>query len=87
MHYRLLLRIEDKPTRNFYLAETIECSWSSRQLERQINSFYYQRLLASKDKKLVKADEESNNQILKPTDPEINSGQVCSKNPNILEFL
>ncbi|PIY19296.1 DUF1016 domain-containing protein [Candidatus Desantisbacteria bacterium CG_4_10_14_3_um_filter_40_18] len=78
-HYRLLLRVEDKSTRNFYLTEAIECSWSSRQLERQINSFYYQRLLASQDKKIVKAEAKNNNQILKPAN--------LLKNPYILEFL
>ncbi|MEQ8189573.1 MAG: DUF1016 N-terminal domain-containing protein [Candidatus Eremiobacterota bacterium] len=78
-HYRLLLRVEDETTRNFYLNECAESSWSSRQLERQINSFYYQRLLASQDKELVKTEAESNNQIIKPAD--------LLKNPYILEFL
>jgi len=78
-HYRLLLRVEDEATRKFYVNEAIECSWSSRQLERQINSFYYQRLLASQDKELVKAEAQSASQMLKPTD--------LLKNPYILEFL
>lgn len=78
-NYRLLLRVEDETARKFYLNECVESSWSSRQLERQINSFYYQRLLASQDKKLVKAEAESNNKIIKPAD--------LLKNPYILEFL
>jgi len=78
-HYRLLLRVDDETSRNFYLNETVESSWSSRQLERQINSFYYQRLLASQDKNLVRAEAESNNQALKPLD--------ILKNPYVLEFL
>ena len=49
-HYRSLMRVEDEDARNFYLEETVKCGWSSRQLDRQINSFYYQRILASKDK-------------------------------------
>jgi hypothetical protein len=39
-HYRLLLKIENENTRNFYLNEAVEAGWSTRQLERQINSFY-----------------------------------------------
>ena len=35
--------------RNFYLEETIKSNWSVRQLERQINSFYYERLLSTSE--------------------------------------
>ncbi len=52
-HYRSLMRVEDEEARAFYLDEAVRCGWSSRQLDRQINSFYYQRILASKDKKSV----------------------------------
>ena len=52
-HYRLLLRVEKESVRNFYIEECITNHWSTRQLERQINSFYYERLLSSKDKKPV----------------------------------
>ena len=41
------MKIDDASRREFYLAECAECNWSSRQLERQINSFYYERLLAT----------------------------------------
>ena len=50
-HYRLLLRVEKEVIREFYLEECITGNWSTRQLERQLNSFYYERLLASRDKK------------------------------------
>lgn len=46
-HYRLLMRVDDENRREFYLKEAADCSWTSRQLERQINSFYYERLLAT----------------------------------------
>jgi predicted nuclease of restriction endonuclease-like (RecB) superfamily len=46
-HYRLLLRITIKIKRNFYEAESTKNNWSSRQLERQINSQLYERLLLS----------------------------------------
>lgn len=45
-HYRLLMRIENQGQRELYLKECAECGWSVRQLERQINSFFYERLLA-----------------------------------------
>ncbi len=51
-HYRSLMRVENEVARQFYLEEAVKCGWSSRQLDRQINSFYYQRILASKDKVL-----------------------------------
>ena len=46
-HYRLLIKVEDKNARNFYTKEAIENNWSTRQLEREINTFSYQRYLAS----------------------------------------
>ena len=52
-HYRMLLKVENDAARNFYLDECVKANWSTKQLERQINSFYYQRLLSSKDKESV----------------------------------
>lgn len=52
-HYRLLMRIENQEKRDFYVKECVEAGWSVRQLERQTNTLYYDRLLASKDKKSV----------------------------------
>ena len=46
-HYRLLLKVEKKNTREFYIEEAIAGNWSTRQLERQINSLYYDRILLS----------------------------------------
>lgn len=37
-HYRILMRVENKDAREFYLLESIEGNWSTRQLERQVNS-------------------------------------------------
>jgi len=67
-HYRLLMKIEDKAEQQFYMTESVDCSWSTRQLARQINSFYYQRLLVSPDQKMLKAEAERHNQSLKPVD-------------------
>ena len=60
-HYRLLLKVEKEEVRQFYLNECVQSNWSTRQMERQINSFYYERLLSSRDKKAVKKKSESSN--------------------------
>ena len=46
-HYRLLMRVEDGKARDFYLEECIKSNWSTRQLEREINTMSYQRYLLS----------------------------------------
>ena len=46
-HYRRLMKIVDENRREFYMQESVDAGWSVRQLERQINSFYYERLLAT----------------------------------------
>ena len=73
------MRVENEEARAFYLKEAAECAWSSRQLERQINSFYYQRLLASQHKEVVQHEAEQNNTPITPAD--------VLKDPYILEFL
>ncbi|HIS46505.1 MAG TPA: cation transporting ATPase C-terminal domain-containing protein [Candidatus Scybalocola faecigallinarum] len=40
-HYRLLMRVENENAREFYMQEAVKSQWSTRQLERQINSFFY----------------------------------------------
>ena len=49
-HYRLLMRVENANARSFYLNECVKSRWSTRQLERQINTLIYERLLSSRDK-------------------------------------
>lgn len=78
-HFRLLMRVENEEARTFYLNEAKDCAWSVRQLERQINSFYYQRLLASQNKDIVKKEAEQNNAPITPAE--------VLKDPYILEFL
>ena len=55
-HYRTLLRVEDPRAREWYVAESAAQNWSSRALERQIGTLYYERLLASKDRRPVRAE-------------------------------
>lgn len=78
-HYRLLLKVEDESARQFYLDESIKSTWSTRQLERQINSFYYQRLLSSQDKDSVR------NEIQK-LEKGIDAKDII-RDPYVLEFL
>ncbi|MFN0201085.1 MAG: YhcG family protein [Bacteroidia bacterium] len=78
-HYRLLLRVEDNDARAFYLTESIAEGWTSRQLDRQISTAYYQRLLSSQNKKLVRAETAESNDKLNPSD--------FLKEPFVLEFL
>lgn len=78
-HYRLLLAVEDKNARDFYLHEAANSRWSTRELERQISVLLYERLALSKDKDKVK-ELATHGQILKnPVD--------LIKDPYVLEFL
>ena len=80
-HYRLLMKIDNKPRREFYMHESVDAGWSVRQLERQINSFYYERLLATEPTSRDEIRNEIN--ILEPkTTPD-----YILKDPYILEFL
>ncbi|MFH1428416.1 MAG: PDDEXK nuclease domain-containing protein [Candidatus Margulisiibacteriota bacterium] len=78
-HYRLLLKIEKRTARDFYIKECIVSNWSTRQLERQINSLYYERLLASSDKKGLLEDTRRTPETVMPQD--------IIKDPYVLEFL
>ena len=80
-HYRLLIRVDNQPRREFYLKECVESNWSVRQLERQINSFYFERLLATR-----KEGKESVKNEIQKTDPKTDPDYVL-KDPYILEFL
>lgn len=52
-HYRLLMKVDNPDERNYYIQECIGQNWSTRTLERQINSLYFERLLSSKNKKVL----------------------------------
>ncbi|MDB4902215.1 MAG: cytoplasmic protein [Mucilaginibacter sp.] len=80
-HYRLLMRVEDEAARNYYMNEAAEQNWSTRTLERQINSLYFQRLLSSKNKQPLIEKTATENQEDKPTIFDF------VKDPYILEFL
>ena len=52
----MLIKVEDEPARLWYMEEAIKENWSTRALERQINSFYYQRLLSIQEKEPVRQE-------------------------------
>ena len=81
-HYRLIMKVENENARQFYLNESVKSHWSTRQLERQINSFFYERLLSSKgieSKKAVAAEIYTKEPGASPLD--------LIKDPYVLEFL
>lgn len=78
-HYRLLMRIENENARQFYLEEAIKSNWSTRQLERQINSFFYERLLSSQNKEKVSEEIQKLEPAKVPED--------IIRDPYVLEFL
>ena len=82
-HYRILLQIENPQARDWYIQESIEHSWSSRALERQVDKLYYERLLMSKDKTPVIQEAENH---IKPLQIEAKNYQsracgfsICNK--------
>ena len=78
-HYRLILKIEDEKARQFYLDECARSNWSTRQLDRQINSFYYQRLLSSQDQDSVRNEIQTLEKGMDAKD--------IIRDPYVLEFL
>lgn len=78
-HYRLLLKVEKEDARSFYLIETAKNRWSTRELERQINSLLYERLALSKDPDEIKKLSTQGNLIKTSKD--------LIKDPYVLEFL
>ena len=78
-HYRLLLSVENEQARQWYMDEAIASAWSSRQLERQISTLYYERLLASREQAPVKAEVAELTVSL--------ATENFIKDPYVLEFL
>ncbi len=78
-HYRILMKVTDEQARNYYMEEAVKSGWSSRQLERQINTMYYQRIMASQNKDSVASE-------IQITEPKSEYEKII-KDPYILEFL
>ncbi|WP_439697473.1 YhcG family protein [Mucilaginibacter sp. AW1-7] len=78
-HYIQLMRINDANEREFYEQETAGNNWSVRELQRQYNSSYYERLVLSSNKKEVQQDAAKGGLKEMPVD--------TLKTPFVLEFL
>lgn len=78
-HYRALMRVENAAAREFYETEAVQANWSRRDLERQIGSLFYERLLASTDKAAMLASARQGMSPLHALD--------VLKDPYVLEFL
>jgi predicted nuclease of restriction endonuclease-like (RecB) superfamily len=78
-HYRLLLKVDNPAAREFYIKEIIENNWSTRTLDRQIGTLYFERILSSRDKKPVRKEAMTKAEAFTPRD--------IIKDPYFLEFL
>jgi predicted nuclease of restriction endonuclease-like (RecB) superfamily len=80
-HYRVLLRVEGDKARHWYMHESAAQNWSTRALERQIGTFYYERLLTSRDRPAVEQEAAVNTKALNLGPRDI------VRDPVVLEFL
>lgn len=80
-HYKMILRVENKNARDWYADEAVASNWSTRALERQIGTFYYERIISSKDKQPVINEAKEHTKDLQLTPKDI------IKDPYVLEFL
>lgn len=77
--YKLLISIQDEQKREYYQLEAVNNAWTKRELERQINSQLYERLLLSNDKETILSAARKQRIPQQP--------QEIIKDPMILEFL
>ena len=78
-HIQRTLKISNDKARLYYLKEAAENNWSVRTLDRNISTLYYDRLLASQDQSIVKAEMLEKSVPLQASD--------LIKSPTVLEFL
>ena len=78
-HFQKVLRVSDEKARIFYLTEAAENMWSVRTLDRNISTLYYDRIVASIDKKTVEDEMKDKTKKLQ--------AEEFIKNPVVLEFL
>lgn len=77
--YKVIIRLDSRDKRDFYIAETIKNNWTVRQLERQIHSSLWERLLISNDKDSVLA--------IARNEKQLSDAKEIIKDPVYLEFL
>jgi len=77
-HYQILMRVKNEDARKFYEIEATNQQWSVRQLQRQVGSSLYERLVLSREKDAIMALSSEGQTIEKPGD--------IFKSPYIFEF-
>jgi predicted nuclease of restriction endonuclease-like (RecB) superfamily len=77
-HLRLIMRVDNPDARRYYMTETAGQRWSVRQLDRNIHSLYYERLLSTRDKDASVVQERS-------VEKQLSLDFI--KDPYVLEFL
>lgn len=80
-HYRLLLRVDTPEARFWYMQEAAGQNWSTRILERQMSTLYYERLLSSSNKEQLLAE---SRQVLQA---KTHTPRDFVRDPVMLEFL
>lgn len=80
-HYVRLLSVKDEEARKFYESEALRSGWSVRQLDRQISSQFYERVLLSKNKSAMLRKGK------KPLLHDVVTAEQEIKDPFVLEFL
>lgn len=80
-HYRSLPRVEEPAARLWYMNEAADQHWSTRALDRQISTLYYERLLASQERQPVRDEAAARIGALPLTAREF------VRDPVLLEFL
>ncbi len=78
-HFQRVLKVSNEKARMYYLTEAAENTWSVRTLDRNISTLYYDRIIASLDKEMVKSEMTEKTKTLNPNE--------FIKNPTVLEFL
>lgn len=76
-HFERLIRVENLEARNYYMIEAAQQNWSVRQLDRNISTLYYHRLISSQKKEIVAQEMKEFSQ----------NPDEFIKNPTVLEFL
>jgi predicted nuclease of restriction endonuclease-like (RecB) superfamily len=80
-HYRILLQVDDPRARKWYMLEAVREHWSTRALQRQIGTLYYERLLASRDRRPLRREAAEKLDGLEATPRDF------IRDPVLLEFL
>ena len=82
-HNRLIMRIDSHKARDYYLREAAEQQWSVRQLQRNVNTLYYERLLSTQQDQIKEIVQPNTGQI----PAFVNGNREFIKDPYVLEFL